>query len=217
MSADPSFESRLVSAAALGLVPRPVLAALLTVFAPERLSADDRKFLEGPLVVHQSSWNDTRPVWIMEQVSAERVGIVLGTTPQYIIGPTEMLAVMYGASLDAPLDRDYADLYLWAGANATARKWSRDIEAVWAMFGMAPIEDRDVLLPSGRLYHVYRPLAEDVRRRVIAQQGDRDRVERSDARAARQAAAPRAAAPATAAKTARPVVTVQISLFGEGK
>jgi hypothetical protein len=174
---------------------------MASVFLPEHLSLDERRFLEGPLVVHASAWNDSRPEWIAQQVGAERVGIVFGQTPLYIIGPAELTAVMYGASLDAPMGHYHADLYIWASLQATA-VWKRRDPVDWAReLGLELMPDDQVLQPGGRLHHIYSELAHDVRRRVIAQQAERERIANREARAQQTANKP------------RPVISEQMKLF----
>ena len=182
------FSEGLMQAAMLGLMPPKIVAAVTEVFTPDKLSLDDLRFLKGPLVVHESPWNANRPAWLAEQAGAERIGIVFGLTPQYIIGPAELAAVMYGATLDRPLSHYHADLYIWATVNAVAKRDGKTLEQVWhGRFGdhphhERPIEDRAVLQPGGRLYETYREIAHDVRRRVISQQAERDRGVKRQAR-----------------------------------
>lgn len=169
------FTEGLMMAAALGVMPRSVLVAVTEVFTPDRLTLDERRFLAGPLVVHQCGWTDTLPAWLHDAVSAERIGIVFGETPQYIVGPAEIAAVMYPATLEAPMRHYYADLYIWASAHAHAKRKGIDPAEFFKTLNMTPIRDDDVLRPGGRLYETYRELAHDMRRRVIAHQTTRDR------------------------------------------
>jgi hypothetical protein len=147
--------------------------SVLAEFADIELSTDDRRFLEGPLVLHQSAWNDTLPDWVAPQVAAERAEIVLKQRPMPV-GPTEIMAVMYGAMLDAPRPHNTSELYLWASANAAAHHYKRDIAEIWQSLDMPPITDRDVVDRSGRLYHDYAALAAEIRRKVIAAQKQRE-------------------------------------------
>lgn len=147
--------------AARGLLP------LLAEFGGFTLTADDRRFLDGPAVVHSAGgWHEDIPAWLFDQLRAERVEIVLGGAP-WIVGPTELTAVMYSAVCEAPLDGDHADLYLWASTNAVARHRGCPSGDLWAALGYPPIPDSAVITRGGRLWPVYQPLAEAVRRRVI--------------------------------------------------
>jgi len=173
----------MVAMTELGMLPRSIIAAVTEAFTPDRLSLDERRFLTGPFVVHESAWNDTRPKWLSDVAGGERVAIAFGkAAPGLIVGPAEIAMVMYGASLDAPMPRDYAELYLWAAVSAVAKRDKRDAAAIFGVMNMQPIENDDVLAPSGRLHNAYSRLAHDVRRKVIAAATGRDRQERREAR-----------------------------------
>jgi hypothetical protein len=153
---------------------RNVISTMLEVFCPDiKLSADDRRFLMGPIVVHDAGWGGTIPNWMIEQAGAERVEIVLGDKP-WIIGPTELAAVMYGAMMSAPRGSDLTDLYLWAASTASARHYSRPIEELWQQLNMRAVADSDVLERSGRLWHDYQALANAARSKSIAEQAGRE-------------------------------------------
>jgi len=168
------------AAPAIGPDPAPLLALLAQLGCPRglvsllagmggsTLTADARRYLEGPLVVHTAGgWENDIPAWMPAQVRAERVDIVLGGAA-WIVGPTEIAAVMYAATCAAPLPHGYADLYLWGAVHAMVRHSGRSAADLWAMLGCPPITDRDVCERGGRLWHLYQPLADIIRRRVIA-------------------------------------------------
>src|SRR5258708_9910773 len=112
--------------------------------------ADEQHWLHGPLVVHESPWNETLPRWCKQQALAERWKVVAGDLPGHIVGPSEILCVMYGATLDHPLQRDCSDLYLWAAAQACVSHYGADSDqARSAQEVAAPVSDRDVLNPAG--------------------------------------------------------------------
>ena len=207
---DPALRHRdMLGALAAAGLPAKVIGALVASLCPDALALDDRRFLEGPIVVHESPWNDTRPDWLGALVGAERAAIVFGTAPAgQVIGPAELACVMYGASLDRPLRRDAADLYVWATMGAVAARDGLDRAAAAAKHGIddCPADDA-VLRPAGRLNRAYLDLARDVRRKVIAAQEQRDRVRNAAAR--REAAAVKAAAP----PEIEPDATAQLGLF----
>ncbi|MCG5238404.1 hypothetical protein ACIU1J_32165 [Azospirillum doebereinerae] len=168
------------AAPAAGPDPAPLLALLAQLGCPRglvsllaelggaTLTADARRYLEGPLVVHAAGgWENDLPDWMPAQVRAERVDIVLGGAA-WIVGPTEIAAVMYAATCAAPLAHGYAELYLWGTVHAMVRHSGRSAADLWAMLGGQPVTDRDVCERGGRLWHLYQPLAETIRRRVIA-------------------------------------------------
>lgn len=219
MDRERKFDEALVAATELGIMPRSLLAAVTTAFTPERLSADERRFLEGPFVVHQSAWNETRPKWLEDIAAGERVAIALGCAPAgMIIGPAELAMVMYGASLDAPMRSDCADLYMWATCNAVAKRDNKPVAEVFADVGMKPIEDEQVLGGGySQIAHTYRELAHEIRRKVIRAQQERERAARREAKEAKTApkVAPVKIAEAATPKPTRPVVAVQLDMFTE--
>jgi len=210
------FDEGLMMAAALGLMPASLVAAVTEAFEPDRLTLDERRFLAGPLIVHDSyrgrGWSETLPAWVKDMAMSERIGIVFGVTPQYIVGPAEIVAVMYAAGMEGPLGRDHADLYCWATATAVAKRDGTTPAAFFANLGTKPIPDSDVLRRGGSLHETYRYLAEDIRRRVIAAQADREREGRRAAKA--EAAKPKAeSTPAPKPADPPPDYPVPLSLF----
>jgi hypothetical protein len=152
-----------------------LVGPLLTVFGRDMgLSADDCRFVSGPVIVHGNGWTDLVPKWMASQVIAERVEIVLGGAPG-IVGPTEIAAVMMPAVFQAPLNDHSHELYLWAATTAAARQFKRPVAEVWAQIGSKPIADAEVIERGGRLWHSYQPLADEIRRKVIAEQRRRER------------------------------------------
>lgn len=140
--------------------------AMLDVFEVAKLSAEDRRYLRGPVTQHESAWNVDMPRWIVDQAKAERFEVVLGSLPGHLVGPSELLACMYGAMHDAVRSHDLTQLYLWCGAHACARHYNRTVDEHWKMLGMTAVTDAEVLDRGGRLHHVYRDLAYEIRRSV---------------------------------------------------
>lgn len=133
------------------------------------------RFLRGPLIVHQSAWMDSIPDWMPRQAMMERHEIVFGDAP-WIVGPTEIGAVMYPRTMEAPMRSDMTELYLWATATACARHYKKPIAKYWKdLAGQRPIPDKEVIVRGGRLWHEYSDLSHEIRRKVIAHQTGRDR------------------------------------------
>ena len=172
--------------------------ALAALLAPCNLHADHIRFLTGPVIQHKSPWAETTPEWLYRAITAERLRIILDEhergPPGWKAGPAELTAVMYPASMEAPMRMEYADIYLWAAAQASARHYRKDEAEIWSAVGGDPVEDRLILEPSGRYHNDYRQLCADIRRRVIK-------------------AAHTASRKAKKAGTAPPVASEQFSLF----
>lgn len=148
-----------------------VLAALLSL---DGVHQDHIRFLTGPVVQHRSPWASTTPEWLYQAVTADRLRIILDEHERravgWQVGPAELTAVMYPATMDAPLSVEYSDIYLWAAAQANARHTGKTVAAIWAGIG-EPVEDRPIISEGGRYHYAYRQLCGDIRRRVIKAAG----------------------------------------------
>jgi hypothetical protein len=186
--------------AALGFLGMSAeLTSVLAKWAGIERSLDAMRYLRGPIVVHQTRWLDTIPKWLFAAAKAERHEIVFGKSP-YIVGPAEITAVMYPAAMEHPLSRDAVDLYLWAGANAVAMHKHEPIEKIWQGMECPAIRNKEVIIPGGRLWYDYSNLSHEIRRRVVAEQTQR---ERASARSTKE----------TKEKPEPAVVGIQLSLF----
>jgi hypothetical protein len=197
------MRKRLIAMGSMGM-NRAALCAFAEVFAPGLLTLDDSRYLRGPVVVHQNGWTETLPDWLPAMVSIERAEIVFAETSRSIVGPAEIAAVMYPATMAAPMYSDYADLYIWATVKAHSRRKAISSDDAFRELGSDPITDASVLEPRGRLFETFRYLAQDIRRRVIAAQTERDRAD------ARQAKAQKPVKPANPART---VEAEQFTMF----
>ncbi len=152
---------------------KDVIAALLQT-ADLPFSKDQYRFLCGPIVQHESQWRDTTPPWLFGAVTAERLRILFdeyedGKKEGWKVGHAELTAVIYPRTMDAPMDHDYSQIYLWASINASSKKHGWSIKEGWKQLGMSdyPVRDEDVIKPSGRYYYDYQRICGDIRRKVI--------------------------------------------------
>ena len=94
--------------------------------AEPTLTAEQRRYLSGPLVLHNSGWADTLPGWLVEVIPLARVAQVAaevaGEVDPGLATLEEVCAYLYTASLAFPLHRDYAEVYVWATAQVLARQ-----------------------------------------------------------------------------------------------
>lgn len=156
-----------------------VLATLLSMI--DKVDPDHIRFLTGPVIQHSSPWAETTPAWLYEAVIGDRMRIITdeharGVTG-WVIGPAELTAVMYPATMEAPMRMEYADIYLWAAAQANARHTGKTVAEIWAAIG-EPVDDRLITDPTGRYHTLYRQLCSDVRQRVIKAAGAASRPSR---------------------------------------
>lgn len=102
--------------------PKELLACMLEM---AEFSIHHVRYLAGPLVLHRSLWGDTTPSWLKVACIHDRLELILNEYEQDQVGdyatPTEVLTYMMPASFEAPMHRDYSDLYIWAG-NEVVRK-----------------------------------------------------------------------------------------------
>jgi len=114
------------------------------------------------------------PEWMFPQARAERVDIVLAEaahdTVGSDVGPSEITAVMMPATMEAPLNHDTMQLYLWASARAVAKHQNKTPEEISAMIYTDSRDiptDADVLERGGRYWQSYSSLAAEIRRKVV--------------------------------------------------
>jgi hypothetical protein len=96
--------------------PKELLASLLEI---AEFSLHHVRYLAGPLVIHRSPWSDTIPQWLKFACIQDRLELIFTEYEQDQVGvsstATEVLTYMMPATYEAPLHRDYVDLYLWVG------------------------------------------------------------------------------------------------------
>ncbi|WP_316437254.1 hypothetical protein [Leptolyngbya sp. NK1-12] len=106
-------------------VPKELLACMLEMAG---FSIHHVRYLAGPLALHRSLWGDVIPTWLKAACMQDRFDLILSEYEQDQVGdyatPTEVLAYMMPASFEAPMHRDYSDLYIWAG-NEVMRKHNK--------------------------------------------------------------------------------------------
>lgn len=160
---------KLMIAAMLDMGMRRDLADMLTEMAGnnEEINADGHRYLHGPVVVHGSAWRDVVPQWMIQAVPAERYRILHGLMPGYIVGPTELAAVMMPATMESPLYNEYVEMYCWAACKAVSQHYGPESEAAQNARSITNTKDDDFLKPGGQYYYTYTELAHDIRRRVI--------------------------------------------------
>ena len=158
---------------------RDVLSALLEM---DDVHQDHLRFLAGPVVQQRSPWAETTPEWLLKSVPADRLRIILEEHKRgevgWQIGPVELTAVMYPATMDAPLCMEYSDIYLWASAQASSRQYGKPLDEIWDSLGGEPVPDKHILEPRGRYHQDYRKICGDVRRRVVSAAKETSRQQR---------------------------------------
>jgi len=79
--------------------------------------------LTDPIIVWPGGWGDTLPDWIKYQITLERLiqemKVSKGEKPTGT--DAEACAYLYVRSLEAPMDRDWTEIYLYIAGKVTAR------------------------------------------------------------------------------------------------
>ncbi|GAI26462.1 unnamed protein product [marine sediment metagenome] len=85
--------------------------------------------LTDPIIAFQSPWMDTIPDRLKDRVPLER--LIMCARAQKGETPTatdvEALIYMYPRTLEAPLDRDWVDIYLYLGTKVFGKETPEDI------------------------------------------------------------------------------------------
>jgi len=176
----PESTKRLLLALAKVGGPMEIVAPMLDI-AGVKLRADHRRFLTGPIVQYENSWRETTPRWFYEQIPYERLQIVLDDHEHdrtgWTVGPAEIAAVMYPATMEAPLNHGATELYLWAAGHAVAKRDRIPIDDVREQHGFPP--DSAFLEASGSLRNHFVAQATEIRHKVVKHQKERERATRS--------------------------------------
>ena len=146
-------------------------------------------WIDGPIICHNAGgwgpeWegHPVRQATTKEQIRLERIETALGYSP-FPVGPTEIMAVMYAATMGAPLRSEATEVYLWAGAAALDRSTGSARGTTADRLGdsngaVRRLSDHQVLTEhpwSG----FYRETAEAIRRKVIGHAQSTERRQRS--------------------------------------
>lgn len=141
---------------------KDIVAAYLEI---GKVNRQHIRYFLGPTVLHRSPWADTLPNWLSDAIPSDRLNLILQEQDEQRVGdlatPAEVMAYMYPATMDAPMQRDWVDVYLWAG-NETLTRHNRlpEGKTFWEHVGQAPIS-------YSHIKHDYEQLARDIRRKVV--------------------------------------------------
>ena len=105
------------------------------------------------------------PSWLPKACLLERLDLIFEERKTGKVGDlatqAEVLACIYPASLEAPLDRDWTDVYLWVGNEVMQRHNRLKEQNLWELIN----EDRPPQF--ARIKPSYDQLARDIRRKVV--------------------------------------------------
>jgi hypothetical protein len=99
----------------IGMSPK-VLCLLLEFTG---LNKEHKYYFGAPIVAKESGWMDAIPDWIKSAVYKERFEIICKEYNEDNIGIyasySEAMCVLMPASMEAPLTKDWANIYTWLG------------------------------------------------------------------------------------------------------
>ena len=128
--------------------------------------------LTDPIIVMPGGWGDTLPDWIREEITVERmVENMKAIKGEELMGTdAEVVAYLYTASLEAPMDHDWVEIYLYMASKVMKRHTKQEMPADMRVVEKLTRNQEDDLLRFRRwLYET----------RVRARQ-ERDRSERRE-------------------------------------
>lgn len=82
--------------------------------------------LADPIIVFTSPWMDTLPEWIKGEVKMQRLAQLMKGEEE-VATDAEALAYMYPRALEAPLDSDWTEIYLYLGTQVVRHNIPDDI------------------------------------------------------------------------------------------
>lgn len=82
--------------------------------------------ITDPIVVFTSPWMDTLPEWIKGEVKMQRLAQLMKGEEE-VATDAEALAYMYPRALEAPLDSDWTEIYLYLGTQVMGDRMPDDI------------------------------------------------------------------------------------------
>lgn len=134
-----------------------------------RLTAEQRKYLAGPLVMHNRSWGETLPAWMEESIPTARlrqvIAEVTGEDPEGMASLEEVMAYLYTACLALPLSQEHGRVYFWVASRVLPRYGMvSNSEGLVEQLGMRPEELR---LSDYERREYLDHLRRDIRRSVV--------------------------------------------------
>lgn len=159
--------------------PKELLASLLEI---AEFSLHHVRYLAGPLVIHRSPWSDTIPQWLKFACIQDRLELIFTEYEQDQVGvsstATEVLTYMMPATYEAPLHRDYADLYLWVGNEVLTKhdKLPKGCKSFYDFLGDGAINNasNNRIIHFNQVKNEFNDLSRSIRRSIVkhaAQEG----------------------------------------------
>lgn len=134
-----------------------------------------------PIIVWPSAWQDTMPEWLKPAITMER--LIENMKALKGEGPTatdaEVLAYMYPRTMEAPLDSDWTQIYLYVSTKVMSRHKQAEI----------PDDIKVESLSDYQMWHL-KELKDWIYERRLKARKERQRAEKAQASAEAEARAP---------------------------
>ena len=101
----------------------------------------------APLIVYPSGWANTLPDWIKPEVTLQRLARLM-KGDDGLATDVEALAYMYPRALEAPLDHDWTQIYLYLGARVMRSRLTSkgaELPADIKVEQLTPGQERDLI------------------------------------------------------------------------
>ena len=87
--------------------------------------------LTDPIIVMPGGWGDTLPSWIKEQITIERMIENMKSIKgeDLLATDAEVVAYLYTASLESPMDNDWVEIYLYMASKVMNRHTKQEMPA----------------------------------------------------------------------------------------
>ena len=84
-----------------------------------------------PIIVMPGGWGDTLPSWIREEITVERMFENMQSLKgeESLAADAEVVAYLYTASLEAPMDSDWVEIYLYMASKVMKRHTKQEMPA----------------------------------------------------------------------------------------
>jgi hypothetical protein len=84
-----------------------------------------------PIIVTPGGWGETLPDWIKDQITVERmIENMKSTKGEEMMGTdAEVVAYLYTASLESPMDSDWVEIYLYMASKVMKRHTKQEMPA----------------------------------------------------------------------------------------
>ncbi len=150
--------------------PKELLATLLEI---GEFSLHHVRYLAGPLIIHASPWSDSIPKWLKFACIEDRLELICTEYEQNQVGnyatTAEVLTYMMPATYEAPLQRDYSDLYIWLGNEVLTKhnKLPKGCSNFYESLGNGSTNNSNSIISFQQVKENFNYLSRSIRRSIV--------------------------------------------------